>query len=292
MHLVFKEFVMETILCPTDFSPSSENAIRYANKLAQHMSSRILLFHTIYEPVGTELVSDTGLPYPEPRIEADYRRKKQEKLNYLKKDLEKATIGLPVTYKTRIEYGLFKNTIPQLAKELPADLVVLGYKGVGGLKETYLGSATSDIIKDAPCPVLLIPRQIPFKPLRKIVFATKFQGEPFRDVQFVLKLAGLFDAEILFLHVLTKPSVENEVVAEDELERLKKRLPYPHATFYTEVNPHIEEGISQFCRRHHADLLVMGYHPRSFWQDLFSQDYTQEMAYHTYLPLLVIHNLN
>ena len=57
---------METILCPTDFSHSADNAIRYADELAQRINARLILFHNIYESEGIDIVSDAGIPFAVP----------------------------------------------------------------------------------------------------------------------------------------------------------------------------------------------------------------------------------
>jgi hypothetical protein len=56
---------METILCPTDFSASSLNAIHYADDLATRMNMRLVLFHNIAAPVVQELVSSETTPVRE-----------------------------------------------------------------------------------------------------------------------------------------------------------------------------------------------------------------------------------
>jgi len=279
---------MKTILCPTDFSAGAENAILYTDALAKHLKARLILFHSIFLP-ATEVVSYGSGPYTRAGKDLAYEDAQKSKLAALKKRLENTDWGMPVQYETKLRYGLTKDTIPQIIREEHADLVVMGNEGAESLKEIFVGSVAADVIKNAPCPVLIIPPKATFKPLRKIVFATDLKGEPYLDVNAVIKLASLFEAEILFLHIIPEAGSAKEEFAQAELDRLHKQFPYQNATFYAEPNAHIEEGISQFCRRHHADMLVMGYHPRTFWQHLFSQDYTQEMAYHTYLPLLVIH---
>jgi nucleotide-binding universal stress UspA family protein len=214
---------------------------------------------------------------------------KQKKLEALKKALENKAWGHRVPCETILRPGILRESIPQVAREQQAELIVIGHEEADDLQQVFVGSVAESIIKDAPCPVLIIPPHATFKPLHKIVFSTDLRGEPFVDVQWVIKLAGLFDADILFVHVMTAASASNQVYADDELHRIYKSLSYPKIAFYKEENPSIEEGISQFCRRHKADLLVMGYHPKTFWQHLFGSDHAQEMAYHTFLPLLVIH---
>jgi nucleotide-binding universal stress UspA family protein len=280
---------METLLCPTDFSASADNAVLYADELAQRINARIILFHIIYELTAQELVSDDTGHFTRLSVDIAYEEAQRKKLEAIKSTLENTNWGLPVQYETKIKYGQTKNTIPQLVLEEHADLVVIGHEGNNGLKDIFKGSVAADIIQNSPCPVLVIPAKANFKPINKIVFATDLEGEPFTEVGYVSKLAGLFEAEILFLHVLSKPSRKKEVIAEEELNRMYKSMAYKNVSFHQITNTHMEEGISQFCQQHKADMLVMGYHPRPFWQHLFTQDYTRQIADHTYLPLLVIH---
>jgi nucleotide-binding universal stress UspA family protein len=280
---------METILCPTDFSASSENAIRYADELASRMNMRLVLFHNIAAPVTQALVAAGTAPAADRWRDQVREEEKKTQLEALKKVLENSSWGEPIPYETILRHGILLETIPQVARQEEADLIVIGNEGSEGLKEVLVGSVAESLIKNAPCPVLIVPPHATFKPLHKIVIATDLRGEPFVDVQWVLKLAALFDAEVLFFHVLKTDRPSYQAYAENELHRIYKSLPYKNATFYKEENSSIEEGISQFCRRHKADMLVMGYHPRTFWQHLLTENHTTEMAYHTYLPLLVIH---
>jgi nucleotide-binding universal stress UspA family protein len=280
---------METILCPTDFSPCSENAVWYADEIAQRMNSRMVLFHNIYEPTGAEYISKTGEIYPYPVRDPDYEQAQQDKLEDLKNKLEDNEWAMPIAYETKIKYGMVPANILQVAREVHADMIVMGHEGNSGLQGILGSSIVADVIEHVSCPLMLVPESTKFRPLHRLVFATDLRGEPFTDVAFVSKLAGLFEAEILFLHILPDESAATRQQAETELTQMQKRMPYHRVSLYSEFNGHIEEGIGQFCQRHKADMLVMGYHPRSFWQHLFTQDYTRQMADHTYLPLLVIH---
>ncbi|WP_161888272.1 universal stress protein [Pontibacter russatus] len=276
---------METILCPTDFSQSSENAIRYAEELAQRMNSRIELFHSVVEPDP----SSTGSPQVAPARDPAYHQVQKNKLDLLKCKLEDAEWGIPIAYHTQVGYGYPGDTIPLQASEVQADLVIIGNEKANGSEETFLKSVAADVIKKAPCPVLLIPPTAAFKPIYKIVFATDLQGEPYSDMSLVFKLAGLFEAEILFLHVLTDEFTGSPDIAKAEYEREHKRFSYKNTSFHTERGTNLEDSLSQFCRRHKANFLVMGYHPQRLWQHPHRQDYSLEMAYHTLLPLLILH---
>lgn len=280
---------MDTILCPTDFSASSENAVLYADELAARMNMRLLLFHNIPAPVTRELVGPDAAQPTEDWQNPALEQERKTKLEALKKALENKAGEPAAPYTTLMRYGVLQESIPQVARQQQARLIVLGHEGIEGLKDIFVGSVAAGLIPEAPCPVLIVPPHASFRPLHKIVFAADLSNEPFADVDWVLQVAALFDAEILFVHVMAQASASSRAYADTELHRKYQDLPYQKVSFHQEENPHIEEGLSQFCRRHKADLLVVGFHPKSFWQHLFADDYTQEMAYHAYLPLLVVH---
>ena len=117
---------METILCPTGFSPSPENAIQNADEPAQRMNSRIMLFHSISEPVGSDFVSYTGVPYPGLVPDPPCRQAQQSNLNELKSSLQDTDWGTPIDHQTRIAYDPAKDTMP--ARWLTRRLLVIHYR--------------------------------------------------------------------------------------------------------------------------------------------------------------------
>ena len=69
---------MKTILCPTDFSKGSENAVRYAVELARKYKSKIILMHAYETPVIYTDVSVSA-------VQIDFNVLKDDALKQLKK---------------------------------------------------------------------------------------------------------------------------------------------------------------------------------------------------------------
>ena len=61
-----------------------------------------------------------------------------------------------VALERRVEIGDPGQTLCRLAGELSADVVVVGSRGRGALKRALLGSVSSHVVHNAPCPVLVI----------------------------------------------------------------------------------------------------------------------------------------
>lgn len=63
------------------------------------------------------------------------------------------TLGRDV--ETRIIEGSPGSALCRLASDLPADAIVLGTRGRGGIRRTLLGSVSDYVVRNAPCPVVI-----------------------------------------------------------------------------------------------------------------------------------------
>ncbi|CAN5889717.1 hypothetical protein BH24BAC1_BH24BAC1_32800 [soil metagenome] len=217
---------MKTLLCLTDFSACAGNAVQYAHELAQRMNSRMTLFHSLTVPVCPGFVTCGGEAEESFLDSTLQERVVQEKLKANLNQLEDLEWGLPVRYTGKVKQGPLNETISAVVTEEKADLAVVGYEGKKSLKKILLLSTASEVIRKAFCPVLIVPRQTTFRPLRTIVFATDLRGEPASGLDMVLKTAQVFEAKILFLHIQTDGSESAQPVTEEQLNRIYQRLPY------------------------------------------------------------------
>ncbi|MBC3541144.1 universal stress protein [Rufibacter sediminis] len=275
---------MTTILCPTDFSKSSKNAIHYADEIAQRINSHVLLFHNIPEPVSTSseaMGHEAGYPTKE---EIKRKVKKLSKLKGIREDEEENGWGGSVSYETRIRYGETHQKIAHLAQEEKVDLVVLGTEEAENIADHSLAD---QVVQQVACPVLMVPGKVSFKPLRRIVVATDLRGFCPADMNLVLKLVNYFGAQLHLVHVLTKDDATARQFSLEELERMSKRITYQRVSHHVEVNASVCDGITQFCRTHRADMLVMGAHTPDAWEHLFRLGTEQKNDLQ--LPFLLVH---
>ncbi len=139
---------LKKILVPTDYSDHSEKAIRYGIELASKFNSELHLFHAVeFTPVmygegGGFLSPDAAM-----EIEADAARH----LESLEVD---GANGLRVVRK--VVQGHPFVAIVQYAKENDIDLLVLGTHGRGAIAHMLLGSVAEQVVRKAPCPVLVV----------------------------------------------------------------------------------------------------------------------------------------
>jgi nucleotide-binding universal stress UspA family protein len=139
---------IHTVLHPTDFSERSEYAFRLACSLARDYSARLVVLHVVTPPV---VIYGEGVVPPEPET---FRLEAEEKLNQL--EAPAAGVGL----ERRLTEGEPVAEILRQAREIGADLIVLGTHGRTGLGRLLMGSVAEQVVRQAPCPVLTV--RLPF----------------------------------------------------------------------------------------------------------------------------------
>ncbi|WP_050027422.1 universal stress protein [Verrucomicrobium sp. BvORR034] len=143
---------MKTIVALVDFSDLTFKILKQAHKLAHAFGSHVIVVHVVpKEPtvVGIGVASPTVLREPtDEEIATD-----REKLDSLGESLTK--FGVQTT--TKQLRGATVESIVAEATHLHADLILMGTHGHGALYNFLVGTATSDVLKKAPCPVLIVP---------------------------------------------------------------------------------------------------------------------------------------
>jgi nucleotide-binding universal stress UspA family protein len=138
--------IPKTILVPTDFSDTAEHGVNYAFALAQTLGAKVSLLYVyvIPEPPGAgglagEFVDET----------------QQDAQKKLEQSVAKHR-GSPAFGRTLLCTGSPSEAIVSTAREIGADLVIIGTHGRRGVRRMLLGSVAESVLRTAPCPVLAV----------------------------------------------------------------------------------------------------------------------------------------
>ncbi len=143
------ELPLKHILVPVDFSSCSLQALSYALGFAQQFGSRLTLLHVV-EPA---LHPDSYLAAP------TFDETNQNLLQAARERLEnicEKRVGNRLPAEILVRMGRAYSEIPDTAKALGADLIILGTHGYTGMKHVLLGSTAERVVRNAPCPVLTV----------------------------------------------------------------------------------------------------------------------------------------
>lgn len=139
----------ERILVPHDFSPAADAALEAAIGLAKSLGSELHLLHVYHRPV--EILSPYEVPLPQSVVDEIRTAAKSRLERALEPVREAGLTGTP-----HVVEGIPAEAISETARTLPAQLVVMGTRGLSGLKHVLLGSVAERTLRGAPCPVLTV----------------------------------------------------------------------------------------------------------------------------------------
>ena len=137
--------MFKTIVWATDGSPNADKALPVAKAIAQESQAPLVVVHVVQR-----FATKGGLA-----VHAD-EEIVSAKLEQAVHDL--AGEGLDASLEIVNHIGpQAAHTIADVARELGADLIVVGTRGYGTIPGLLLGSVTLRLLHTADCPVLAVP---------------------------------------------------------------------------------------------------------------------------------------
>ena len=195
-----------------------------------------------------------------------------------------------------------------MAAEREVDLVVIGTRGLSGLKHLLLGSTTERVVQYATCPVLSVHPgdTVPEGEVQTILIPTDFSEDSDRAVDAVQRVlpSGGRNAELVLVHVYHLPfeytaygtvptslSSFGEVVesAQNELEQRAKKLRDAGLNARIRaVEGYPPDAIVAEAKACGAQLIAMGTHGRTGLSHLLLGSTAQRVVQHATCPVLTV----
>jgi nucleotide-binding universal stress UspA family protein len=139
------------ILLATDGSEEAELAAPRAVDLADATHSELHVVHVGGVPILLESYPGT----------LGYERRLYEEIEEMSRELLRKQSWLVkaaggTVAGAHLRMGEVDLEIVALAEELGADLIVMGSRGLGGLRRALMGSVSDSVVRHAHCPVLVV----------------------------------------------------------------------------------------------------------------------------------------
>ena len=261
---------IERILCPTDLTAGSDEALRYALALARAYQAKLIAFHC-------EPANDAAIPVKS-EIKASFE---QSLFQYLGPS-ELAMID----WERVVERGNDPGTaIAQYAADHGVDLIVMRSRRRPH-RAALLGSTAESVSRSAPCPVLVMhsderdwvndsSHEIK---LRRVLVAYDFSDHAEIALNYGLSFAQEYQAELHLLHVLPPCTLGEPEIAwyppgkdgtyHKAARRLQQAVP-AEAHLWCQVKHAVSEGqpyreILSYAEKNEIDLICLGAHGAGF----------------------------
>src|SRR5215213_2908380 len=136
------------ILAAVDGGPQAQAVARMAANFATKMGSELHVVHVGFVP---------AMYHPEMRgYPSRFEAVRQETQQVLEEELQRVEAAGATVSRSHLRMGRPDVEILELAEELGAGLIVVGSRGLGGLRRTLLGSVSDSVVRHAHCPVLVV----------------------------------------------------------------------------------------------------------------------------------------
>lgn len=287
---------MKTLLVPTDFSPQADNAARFAVHLAKNLKCAVQLCHAINVPEESPIAEKVVWPledYNHLKEEADRRLDDLCRLFVREEQSQSDADGYHPLITRISQVGVVTDVVRNLVCNADIQLVVMGLSGARRMSRFFLGSSSRDVIEKGGFPTLLIPGQCIYRGIKKVAFATDLDPD---DVQRICQLATLLkplNPEILIVHVTTgqQDAAADALEADAFISNVTNNVNYCGIYYRNFKSSKVQESLNALSEQEDFDMLVMVHKRHSIYDWLVSGSYTQKLARHTHIPLLVYPNL-
>ena len=261
---------IERILCPTDLSPDSDEALRYAVAMTRAYEAELIVFHCAHP--GSEL----GM------------------LNGKARDLFQPSLS---SHLTAAELGNFNwrglvtkgddpgAAITSEAARRDIDLIVMRSRR-RPTQAALLGSTAESVCRTAPCPVMVmhsderdwVDDAAQGIELRRVLVAYDFSYHSELALKYGLSFAQEYQAQLHLLHVLPENAIKDPEIPwfpmgtdsayHKAARRLQKAVP-AEAHLWCKVQDAISEGqpyreILTYAEKNKIDLICLGAHGAGF----------------------------
>jgi nucleotide-binding universal stress UspA family protein len=209
------------ILVPTDFSEQSLLALEQAYALAQLLNVEITLLHVIPEG-GINFAFGLFSKEPSETDRIDYEESCYARLRQI---AESASKNSWIKVNPLLLNGKPHEKIVQLAKDIYARFIVMATNSSDpGQKKAFVGTNTSKVIREAPCPVLTFNGTNIREHFETIILPLDLTKETQQKVTKAIEIAKYYNATIRVVSILLTSETEVVTQLTDQLKQVKEYI--------------------------------------------------------------------
>jgi nucleotide-binding universal stress UspA family protein len=283
---------MKKILVPTDFSEPAGNATELATRLAIQHGASIHLVHSVDVPAdwAEGRFSNVKLATKPLREQQGLFPEAKARVGKARQAMEEITLALSKK-KVQATYDLAPNAawedITRLARNLKADLIVMGTRGAGAMKEAFIGSNTQKVVRLAGQPVLTLHHDPPSKIAHVSVLVDPLERGIDRHIARLLEPLQAAKTRFHLLYVNTPGRFQDTDTSLELLRTVSKKLSF-EASLALGDHFSVAEGALAHARREGMDAIALITHGRSGLQGILNTSVAESIVNNSPVPVLTL----
>jgi len=288
------------VLAATDLSSPARHAVDRGFQIAAYSQAKYSVIHALELDALDALREWMG-------EDVSLLKKKLE--DGARSDLQQLAAEAEKHYgvhaETAVICGPHLAVISTYAEQSNAELLVIGARGQDFLRHHLLGSTASRLIRKSVRHPILVVKQPPHEPYKKILIPVDFSSASAAAVEFCRRLAP--DAEIILLHAFEVPfegkiayaGVDEDIVKQYRIATRDRALANIRAVAdlsgldigdYTPpiVHGDASQTVIDQEQEFDVDLIVMGKHGKNFTEELLLGSVTKHVLAESQCDVLVV----
>ena len=142
---------LKSIVVATDFGEAANNALLYGRNFARTFGAALHVVYVVDDIAASAALAE--VPVNVGDLQQRLQTDAEQTMAHLITDDDRRTLDvhthLPRSRKPQ-------QAILDVARQVKADLIIVGTHGRGGMARLFLGSVAERVVRTAPCPVLTV----------------------------------------------------------------------------------------------------------------------------------------
>ncbi|MBP9600155.1 MAG: universal stress protein [Lutibacter sp.] len=268
---------MKNIIIPIDFSQQSEFALQTGAILAKKHNATIHVLHML-ELSDAFISQSDSQSKNEMLFMLSLTNKKLKP--FLDKDYLEGINVIPVIKRHKVY-----DEVNALAKEINADLIIMGSQGITLQDGIFAGSNAEKMVRNSSTPVLIVKSHPKDFNLKNVIFATDMSLESIPAYKKAIEIFSVLSSNVLPVYV-NRP-FNNFINSKEFNAKLKK---FSEAGGSDQVKfiagYTIEDGLIQFAEETNAGAIAISTNARKGLNRILRESISENLANTSKLPVM------
>tara|TARA_R110002050_G_scaffold169264_2_gene300996 strand:- start:633 stop:1445 length:813 start_codon:yes stop_codon:yes gene_type:complete len=266
---------MKNIIIPVDFSQKSEFALKAGAFLAKKHNATLHVVHTLELSESIFFNSEN-----KEKVQFMIAYANQQFEPFLKKEYLKNVKVIPV-----IKHHKVYKEVANIAKEIKADLIIMGSHGVTSKKGIFAGTNTERMIHNSKTPVLIINKDPKDFHLKKVIIATDLSPES--RALYLKKIALFSNLGSIICPVYINLPYVNFISSREFRNKVSVFAAAGNSVKVAFIAGHtLEDGLIQYAEDINADLIAVSSSSQKGLMHFFNSSISEDLSIFAKIPIM------
>lgn len=268
----------------------NQNVVNYGLGIAKKLNLPLHLYAVQYTPLPIAPEAGAYGHYPSEEMPVNVRQKMEKKLKLLYEEIKK--IWPQTSYE--FEMGFMADTIVDKSRWLMKQagernpyLILMEKSHEYNWWNEVFGTTETAVASNAPCPVLILPSDIAFNGINRLMYLVDDNSFGANNVEALVGFAKAFDATIAAMYLAEFGKKLSAEDLDEKMQPIKKKAEEVPLFYYQFQPEDTAEEIMRIATWSNTDIVAFPFRETSFIKRIFNNENTQSLILKASVPVLV-----